>query len=97
MPGNTCLAYGAKVQYVMEPNHTIALDAASCKCVQEVIGVLLYYAHTVNPVILIALGTQQEKGAQATMEALMHLLNYCATHPNTVFCFHGHVVVANIH
>jgi len=49
--------YSAKVQYVPDPDHTTALDAADHKHVQEVIGVLLYYALAVDPTLLVALGT----------------------------------------
>ena len=86
-----CPVYGTKVQYAPDPNHTTALDAADCKCIQEVIGVLLYYARAVNPTLLVALGTlatQQAHGTQATMEALTQLLNYCATHLDAVIHFH---------
>ena len=64
-----------------------ALDAADCMCIQEVIGVLLYYARAMDSTMLAALGTlatQQAHGTQATMEALMQLLNYCAMHPHAV-------------
>jgi len=48
--------------------------------VQEVISILLYYAHVVDSTMLAALGTlatQQANGTQATMEVLTQLLNYC--------------------
>ena len=41
--------------------------------------------------MLMAIGTiatQQSKGTQQTMQAIVHLLNYCATHdPNAVVHF----------
>jgi len=49
--------YGAKTQFAPEPDATPALDAADTKCVQEVIGVLLYYARAVDATMLTALGT----------------------------------------
>jgi hypothetical protein len=77
--------YGTTTQLTPDPNHTPALDAADCQHVQEVIGILLYYAQAVDPTLLTALGTlatQQAQGMQATLEALTQLLNYCATHPD---------------
>jgi len=92
--------YGAKVQYAPNPDHTTALDTTDCKCMQEVIGILLYYARAVDPTMLLALGTlttQQTNGTQAPMQALMHLLNYCATHPDAVICFHASDMVLWTH
>jgi len=69
------------------PNAIPALDAADCKHVQEVIGMLLYYARAMDVTMLTALVTlamQQAKGTKATMEALTQLLNYCTTHPHAV-------------
>jgi len=72
--------YGAKTQFVPEPDATPALDAANTKRVQEVIGMLLYYVRAVDAMMLTALGTlatQQAKGIQATMEAhITKLLHY---------------------
>jgi len=87
-----CPTYGTKVQYTPNPEHTTALDATDCTCVQEVIGVLLYYAHAVDPTMLVALGplaTHQANSTQATMKANTHLLNYCAMHPDAIICYHA--------
>jgi len=59
-----------------QPDHTPVLDVADCQCIQEIIGVLLYYALVVDAMLLTALGTlatQQSKGTQATRAALMHI------------------------
>jgi len=67
-------------------------DATNHQCIQEVIGILLYYACIIDPTLLAALGTlaaQQPQGIQSTMEALTQLLNYCATHPDTTICHHA--------
>jgi len=82
--------YGTKTQFAPEPDTTPVLDAADRTRVQEVIGVLLYYARTVDATMLTALGTfatQQANGTHATMEALTQLLNSCATHPHAVICY----------
>jgi len=70
--------YRAKVQYADPPTTAPFLDAADTKCIQEVVGVLLYYTCTMDSTLLTALGTiatQQAKGTQATMEAITQLLN----------------------
>jgi len=54
-------------------DHTPALDTANCQCIQEVIGILFYYAWAADPTLLTALGTlttQQFQSTQATTEAL---------------------------
>ncbi len=92
--------YGASIQFTPDPDHTLALDAADHKHIQEVIGVLLYDAQAVDPTLLMALGTlatQQAQSMQATMEALMQLLNYCATHPDASICYHASDMVLWAH
>ena len=59
---------------------------------QEIIGVLLFYARAVDSTMLVALGTlasAQSKGTEATAQAATQLLNYCATHPDAVVCYHA--------
>jgi len=95
-----CPTFGGKVQYIPDPNYTTALDAADCKCIQEAIGVLLCYVHAINPTMLVtldSLATMQAKETQATMEALMHLLNYCTTHPDAIIHFHASNMVLWTH
>ena len=82
--------YGAKTQYTTAPDTSPALDMSDTKCVQEILGTLLYYAHTIDSTMLPTIGTiatQQSKGTMATMKAVTHLLNYCATHPTAIICF----------
>jgi len=50
--------------------------------------------------MLVALGTlatQQANGTQATMQALTHLLNYCASHPDAIIQFHASDMVLWMH
>jgi len=93
--------YGTKVQYAPKPDHTTALDVTDCsKHMQEVIGILLYYARVVDPTMLVTLGTlttQKTNSTQATMQALTHLLNYCATHPDAIICSHASDMVLWTH
>ena len=67
------------------PDESPELDKHMIKRLQEIIGVLLYYARAVDSTMLVALGTlaaTQAKGTEVTMEAAVHLLNYAATHPD---------------
>jgi hypothetical protein len=81
--------YGAKTQYTEAPDNSEALNVKDIKQVQEVLGMLLYYARDVDSTMLPAIGTlasQQANGTQATMRGITQLLNYCATHPNATVC-----------
>jgi hydroxypyruvate isomerase len=77
--------YGAKVQLTTPIDVTPAMSNDQTKKLQQVVGTFLFYARAVDPTMLHALNAlaaAQSKGTQATVEALVHLLNYCATHPD---------------
>ena len=77
--------YGAAIQLTNAPDTSPPLSPSDTTRVQEILGTLLYYARAVDPTMLTAIGTlasQQAKGTKATMQAIVHLLNYCATHPS---------------
>jgi hypothetical protein len=91
--------YGASMQYAPPPDTSLALDAKDTKHVQEVLGTLLYYARAVDSTMLVAIGTlatQQSHGTTATLAALTHLLNYCATHPDASIRYHASDMVLHI-
>jgi len=78
-------SYGSGAQYDPIIADSAPLAPTGIKRLQEIIGVLLYYARMVDSTMLVALGTlaaAQSQGTQATMDAAMQLLNYAATHPN---------------
>jgi len=77
--------YGRKVQYAPDPDTTPPLDKDLIKRVQAISGVLLFYSRQVDPTILMALSeisTQQAKPTAKTMDKVVKLLNYLATHPD---------------
>jgi hypothetical protein len=79
--------YGAKIQYTAPLDDSPFLDAKDTNLVQQIIGVLLYYARAVDCTMLPALGSiaaSQANPTQQTMETITQLLNYCATHPSAV-------------
>jgi hypothetical protein len=47
--------YGAATQYTAPKDTSALLDNNSIKCLQEIIGVLLYYARAIDPTMLVAL------------------------------------------
>ena len=54
---------------------------------QEIIGVLLYYARAIDCTMLPTLGSlaaAQSKATDTTAKACTKLLNYAATHPDAI-------------
>ena len=82
--------YGSSVQFAPTPDTSPALDTTDTKRVQEVLGALLFYARAVDSTMLCAIGTlatQQSTATKLTMQGLVQLLNYCATHPDATVRF----------
>jgi len=93
-------SYGATTQLAPALDTSAPLDPAARRQVQEVIGVLLYYARAVDPTLLVALNTlaaQQASATQATARAVHQLLDYCATHPDATIRFHASDMVLWTH
>jgi hypothetical protein len=91
--------YGAKVQFTTPADTTTPLTDAGKLTLQQVIGCLLYYARTVDPTMLVALSTlasAQATVTTATAEAMHHLLDYCATHPEAEVRFHSSDMVLQV-
>ena len=75
----TIPTHGKAVQYTEEADTTAPLDATGITRLQEIIGVLLFYARAVDSTMLVALGTlasAQSKGTEATAQTATQLLNY---------------------
>jgi hypothetical protein len=78
---------------------TAPLPADQITRLQQIIGALLYYARMIDCTMLVALGTlasAQSKGTKATMDAAIHLLNYCSTHPDAVIRYHKSNMILHI-
>jgi hypothetical protein len=92
--------YGTSVQLTDPVDQTAPLPPAGIKRLQQITGTLLYYARAVDPTMLVALGTiaaQQTNGTEATAEAIVHLLNYCATHPIATIRYRASDMILRIH
>ena len=76
--------YGTRVQYV-KVDETNPLGLTQIRFIQRAVGKLLYYARAVDPTMLHAINDislSAAKGTDATMDAVMYLLNYAHTHPD---------------
>jgi hypothetical protein len=68
--------------------------------IQQVIGTFLYYGIAVDPTMLVAIGSiaaTQAKATQATLDAIVHFLNYAASHPDAVICYHASDMILHNH
>ena len=77
--------YGKKVQFVEPDKNLPMLSPPELKRIQQAVGIFLYYARAQDMTMAVAindLAAAQSKGNEETMKALVHLLNYAATHPD---------------
>jgi hypothetical protein len=91
--------YGAKTQYATK-DETPSLRAKQCLTIQKVTGNVLYYARAVDPTVLMPLNdiaTEQTKVTEKTQTATNQLLDYLATHPDSVIRCHASDMILHIH
>lgn len=84
--------YGRAVQQLATEDNTELLSAADTKFVQEVVGVIAYYARAVDPTMLTAvnkIGSTQARPTRAVMAETIHLLHYTATWPDAIIVYHA--------
>jgi hypothetical protein len=95
----TAPRYGSHAQYANDDESPL-VDLHDTKRLQEVIGTFLYYARAVDSTpMLVALGTlssSQAKPTKQTLIAMTQLLNYCATHPDTIIEFRASAMVLHV-
>jgi hypothetical protein len=93
------IQYGALVQRV-EVDTTQPLTPKEIKCVQDIIGTLLYYARAVDPTLLAtlsAIAARQCNGTRAVADACNQLLDYVTTHPNAGNRYKACDMVLSVH
>jgi hypothetical protein len=91
---------GAKLQLTAPIDLTPAMSAAQILNLQQVVGTFLFYARAFDPTMLYAfnaLAAAQSKGMPVTAKALVHLLNYCATHPDAKIQYRASDMILHIH
>jgi hypothetical protein len=95
----TAPKYGIGAQYAPEETESTPLHDKDVKKLQQVLGVLLFYARMVDNTLLLDLNTLssvQSKATNTTMDALIHLLNYCATHPDAIIRYKASDMILHI-
>ena len=84
--------YGSKLQQLTTVDSSAELSAADTKFIQQVIGVLAYYARAVDATMITTvhkIGSQQAHPTAAIMEATQRLLQYAANYPDAVLVYHA--------
>jgi hypothetical protein len=92
--------YGVKVQLKDPIDTTPSLTEPQTKRLQLVVGTFLFYARAVDSTMLLslnALAAAQKNSTQATVHALVHFLNYCATHPDATLRYRASDMILHIH
>jgi hypothetical protein len=75
-------------------------DKHGTKRLQEVIGIFLFYGRAVDNTMLAALGTlvtAQTGSTEKTMDALVQLLDYAATHPDATIRYYKNDMILYVH
>ena len=90
----------AQNKLTQEDNTTPPLDSQGTKCVQGIVGALLYYALAVDNKLLVglsAIGSQQAAATQFTNDAINKIMYYCATYPafGILYCSSDMVLCAH--
>ena len=77
--------YGSKEQLVAEEDTSPKLNNVGIKCVQGILGALLYYARAFHNRLLVGMreiGAQQASASEQTAAAIDQILDHVATYPN---------------
>jgi hypothetical protein len=99
LPRYATPVYGAKTQYDTK-DETPPLTAKQCLTIQKVTESVLYYAHAVDPTVLMPLNDiamEQTKATEKTQAATNQLLDYLATHPDAAIRYHASDMILHIH
>jgi hypothetical protein len=71
---------------VDEPTPSPAISDKDVNKLQQLTGILLYYARAVDPTLIMpikVLASEQSNATEETADKVIKLLNYCNTHPET--------------
>jgi hypothetical protein len=93
-------AYAQCIQYAPPPDESAAASAADITRAQGSVGPLIYYAHSVDPTLIMTLSTIASRLSTATattMDAVNHLLDYCSTKPHAAIRYFASYMQLKIH
>jgi hypothetical protein len=90
--------YGAKIQYATR-DETPLLSDKQCTYIQNITGLVLYYASEVYPTVTMPLNyisTEQTKETEKTQAEANHLLDYLAANPDATIRYHKSDIILHI-
>lgn len=94
----TAPAYGKQPQASTPHDFSPPLDSRQTTRLQEIVGVLLYYARAVDNTMLVALSAiASAPHSEAAAIAVTQLLNYAATHPDATIRYHNSDMILHVH
>jgi hypothetical protein len=92
--------YGKDTQAPTHTDDNHLLDNAGKKCIQQIVGSVLYYARAVDPTILMALSniaTQQATPTENTKKQVDQFLDYLRVQFDAKICYRAFDMILNIH
>jgi hypothetical protein len=92
--------YGAKTQFVKDETISPALSDKDVNKLQQLTGMLLYYARAVDPTLIMrinVLASEKSNATEVKADKVIKLLNYCNTHPETKIRYHASDMILHIH
>lgn len=94
----TAPAYGKHPQQSTPLDESPALNQRQTTRLQEIVGVLLYYARAVDNTMLVALSAiASAPHSEAAATAVTQLLNYAATHPDATIRYTSSDMILHVH
>jgi hypothetical protein len=94
------IKYGQSNQATHPIDNSPKLNEANKKHIQQIVRSFLYYAHTVDPTILMALSaiaSQQALPNENMRNRINQFLDYMATHPDAKIQYCASEMVLNVH
>ncbi len=92
--------YGSKTQYTADEDDTPKFDKNDTNYIQQVAGMLLYYARAVNSTILPALSsiaTEQAAPTAKTMAKVKQLFDYVSTQQEAIITCRASNIILSVH
>ena len=92
--------YGKRLQMAPDPDESNLLDKNSTKRIQYIVGIMLYYARSIDPTMLGAINEilrVQSRPTQDTSEKAIMILDYAATYPNDILRYKASDIVLYVH
>jgi hypothetical protein len=90
-------AYGIKIQYAEAKDDTPKLGKNDTKYIQQVAGMLLYYARAVILPALSSIATEQAAPTVKTMTNVKQLLDYVSTQEKVMITYRASAMVLSVH